>query len=71
MQKTKTKASIVIVSMAIIATGLCMGLSVKADKSKISSKGNFIFKGGSEAAVYADDIYYLHSEIVKLFNEIK
>ena len=71
MKKTKTKALIAIVSTAIIVTGLCMGLSVKADKPQISSKGNFIFKNGTEAAVYADDIYYLHSEIVKLFNEVQ
>lgn len=71
MKRTKNKVLIVIVSMAIIVTGLCMDLSVKADKSQISSKGNFIFKDGSEAAVYADDIYYLHSEIVKLFNEMQ
>lgn len=71
MKRTKNKVLIAIVSMAIIVTGLCTGLSVKADKSQISSKGNFIFKDGAEAAVYADDIYYLHSEIVKLFNEMQ
>lgn len=67
----KSRISLVIISVAIISIGSFVGLSVKADKPNLSSKGNYVFEDGTKAAFYADDIYYLHSEIAKLFNEIQ
>lgn len=59
-----------IVPIMIILISSFATLSVKADKPNLSSKGNFVFEDGRNAAFYADDIQYLQGELVKLFNEI-
>lgn len=70
-KENKSRISPVIISAAIILTGSFVGLSVKADEPNLSSKGNYVFEDGTKASFYADDIYYLHSEVAKLFNEIQ
>lgn len=71
----KNRKLIILTGLSVgifLATGaFCTGQS-RADKAKISGKGNFIFESnGKEVGFYAEDITYLQEEITKLFKEME
>lgn len=70
----KNRKAIICVSLTVsLIIGIHSGqLSSKAEESRISSNGNFVYENGEkEASFYAEDIDYLQKEITELFNEME
>lgn len=65
------KKILVICAVSIIAVAAVTKQDyVKAESKTIQSRGNLVFGGDGQTAVYSSDIQYLKEELDGLFDEI-
>lgn len=69
--KTRIICAVLTIALFIIAV-ICSSGTSRAEKSRLTGSGSFVFKsGGQEAAFYAEDIEYLQRELITLFQEVE
>ena len=66
----KRKIRVICIVLLSAAAYLCISTPTAASGRELHSKGNMIFKDGTEFAFYEEDVFYLQREIDALFNEI-